>query len=118
MAKKRTNSKKSVRTKSEKKSQDLEKNSEVSKEVISKIAKDLLTGNDKNPYYYGSIVIQNLDELQNHLHNFSEHEAGWLADWIDYLGDNHTAIKIRENPNEFKTIINERYLELKKLKER
>ena len=101
MAKKRTNSKKSRRPQSE-------------KEEISEIAKKILTGDGKNPYYYGGIAIQNFDQLQDHLQDFSEHEAGWLADWIDYLGDNRTALKIREIPSEFKTIINERYIELKR----
>ena len=104
MAKKRTNSKKSSRTESK-------------KGEISETAKKVLSGDGKNPYYYGGIAIQNFDELQDHLKNFPEHEVSWLADWIDYLGDNRTAVKIRESPSEFKTIINERYLELKKLME-
>ena len=105
MTKKRTNSKtksRKNRTRSEKKSN-------------TKIAQEILSGDGKNPYYYGGITIQNLDELQEHLHNFSEHEANWLADWIDYLGDNQTAKTIRTKPAEFRSIINNRYLELKNI---
>jgi len=115
MAKKRTNSKKDSGKKIEKVTKKVEKSKELKMGNDTKIAKQLLSGDGKNPYYYGGITIQNFEELQDHLKNFSEHEVGWLADWIDYLGDNRTAVKIRETPTEFKTIINERYLELKRL---
>ena len=109
MAKKRTNSNRSRGNRTRNK-----KESVSSKEEISEIAEEVLNGVDKNPYYYGSITIQNFDQLQNHLQNFSVQEAGWLADWIDYLGDTRTAVQIREAPTEFKNIINKRYIELKK----
>jgi len=115
MAKKRTNTKKDGGKKIEKVTKKVEKSKELKMGNDTKIAKQLLSGNGKNPYYYGGITIQNFEELQDHLKNFPEHEVGWLADWIDYLGDNRTAVKIRETPTEFKTIINERYLELKRL---
>jgi len=115
MAKKRTNSKKDSRKKFEKVTKNVEKTKELKMGKDSEIAKQLLSGDGKNPYYYGGITIQNFDDLQDHLQNFPENEVGWLADWIDYLGDNRTAVKIRETPSEFKTIINERYIELKRL---
>ena len=115
MAKKRTNYKKSSRKETEKVSEHEQKSKELKMGNEAVVAKQLLSGDGKNPYYYGGITIQNFDDLQDHLKNFPENEVGWLADWIDYLGDNRTAVKIRESPSEFKTIINERYLELKKL---
>ena len=115
MAKNRKSSNKNIRKKSEKVLENDQEVATKSYEDKSEIAMKVLIGKGKNPYYYGGITIQNFEELQDHLKNFSEHEAGWLADWIDYLGDNRTAVKIREEPSEFKTIINQRYLELKRL---
>jgi hypothetical protein len=117
LAKKRSNN----RTSSRKKSSSVRKtsgnnrtnNKQTSKDMAA-IAKAVLTGEGKNPYYYRDVSIQNFHELLDYLQQFSEHEAGWLADWIDYLGDNQTAVRIRDTPSEFKTIIDNRYQELKR----
>ena len=81
---------------------------------LTKLAQQVMYGDGKNPYYFGGTEIRNFNELQNYLNDFKDHEAVWLADWIDYLGDDKTAEKIREEPSKFKNIINTRYSELKK----
>ena len=53
-------------------------------------------------------------EGQIRIHEFRDEHAPWIADWIEYLGDNKTAKKIRDAPGEFKEIISNRYEELKK----
>jgi hypothetical protein len=116
MAKKKTNANRNSKKKSGKVTEKNEKSTvkQKSKENIAEIARSVLTGEGKNPYYYGGITIQNFHELLDYLQQFSENEVKWLADWIDYLGDDQTAEKIRETPSEFRTIINHRYQELKR----
>jgi hypothetical protein len=117
MAKKRSNNRTNSRKKNSNVSKASDKNittANTSSKNIAEIAQVVLTGEGKNPYYYRDVSIQNFHQLLDYLQQFSEHEAGWLADWIDYLGDNQTAEKIRETPSEFKTIIDNRYQELKR----
>ena len=83
-------------------------------ENLTELAQQVMYGNGKNPYYFGGTEIRNLKDLHEYLNDFKDHEAVWLADWIDYLGDDKTAEKIREAPSKFKNIINTRYSELKK----
>ncbi|RZN37178.1 MAG: hypothetical protein EFT35_06710 [Methanophagales archaeon ANME-1-THS] len=82
----------------------------------AEIATSLLTPAGKNPYYLirgtDCIAINNLAELKDRIDMFMENEAGWVASWIEYLGDKETADKIRATPNEFKGIISARYEEL------
>jgi len=71
----------------------------------------------KNPYLLirgskNTVFIENFQELQDNLDLFTEKDARWLASWIEYLGDKQTANRIRETPNEFEEIINERYNQL------
>ena len=122
LAKKRTNPKTNTRANTKSKNNETikmtEQNTVRVTENVTELAHRVLTGEGKNPYYYSGITIQNFHELLDYLQQFSEHEANWLADWIDYLGDTQTALKIRETPSEFKTIINNRYNELKRIAEK
>ena len=72
---------------------------------------------EKSPYYLirgaECISIGNFLDLRDELDLFVEAEAGWLASWIEYLGDKETADKIREMPSEFKRIVIERCNELR-----
>jgi hypothetical protein len=81
---------------------------------LSPLAEGMFLAYGKNPYVKGDITIHNLDELQSNLESFEHHEAPWLADWIDYLGDAETAKMIRTEPSSFKKIIHQRWSELKK----
>lgn len=87
------------------------------KEQKSVIAASVFRPVEKNPYYLlrgaECIALENFFDLENKLDLFVEAEAGWLASWIEYLGDNGTATKIREMPGEFRKIVNERYNELR-----
>jgi hypothetical protein len=71
---------------------------------------------EKNPYYLlrgaECITVEDFSDLKEHIDLFVEAEAGWLASWIEYLGDNGTANKIREMPGELRRIVIERYNEL------
>jgi dienelactone hydrolase len=72
---------------------------------------------EKNPYYLlrgtGCITIADFYDLAENIDLFAEAEAGWLASWIEYLGDKETANKIREIPGELKRIVIDRYNELR-----
>jgi len=71
---------------------------------------------EKNPYYLfrgaECVTIGNFVDLKDKIDLFGEAEAGWLASWIEYLGDKETANKIREMPRELGRIVIERYKEL------
>jgi hypothetical protein len=45
---------------------------------------------------------------------FEHHEARWVADWLEYLGDAETAKRIRDEPSRFRKIVHERREELRK----
>jgi hypothetical protein len=81
---------------------------------LSPLAEGMFLASGKNPYVKGDIAIHNLDELERNISAFEHHEAPWLADWIDYLGDAQTAKMIRAEPAGFKKIIHQRWSELKK----
>ncbi len=81
--------------------------------ILTKLASSLFEPEGKNPYYMGDgRAIKNLTELKENLDSLSDNEAHWLASWIEYLGDEETAKRIRAAPDTFKAIINERYTEL------
>lgn len=80
---------------------------------LTQMAKKLFEATGKNPYYRGEKVIRNFRELWENLADFRGEEAQWVASWIEYLGDAATAMKIRENPREFKELIGQRYDELR-----
>ena len=83
-----------------------------SKGVLMDLAKKMFDPVKKNPYYLGERAIRNFRELRQNLGLFTEKEAIWVADWLEYLGDPKTARKIRENSQDFKAIIMNRYAEL------
>jgi hypothetical protein len=72
---------------------------------------------EKNPYYLfrgaECVTIGNFSDLKDKIDLFVEAEAGWLASWIEYLGDKETANKIRGMPREIRKIVIERYKELR-----
>lgn len=82
---------------------------------LKETAARLFSPEEKNPYYKGGTAIKNLEELKNHLQDFEEHEATWLASWFDYLGDSTLTSRIERNPKDFKKIILERRKQLKKI---
>ncbi len=83
------------------------------KKELARLANSLFEPVGKEPYYLNQgKAIRNLSELVENLDAFSETEAPWLASWIEYLGDEETAMRIREMPGAFKEVINERYAEL------
>jgi len=71
---------------------------------------------EKNPYYLrrgaACVTIEDFSDLKENIEQFVEAEAGWLALWLEYLGDNQTANKIREMPGDLRRIVVERYNEL------
>ncbi len=77
------------------------------------LAARLRIAEGKNPYYKGEMAIRNLDELDRNLDAFDLHEAPWVADWLEYLGDAETAVRIRREPARFKGIVHERWAQLK-----
>jgi hypothetical protein len=85
------------------------------KEIVSIFAHRMLTTKEKNRYIKGNLVINNLGDMDDNLNSFDKTEAVWVADWIEYLGDQITATQIRTNPMNFKKIIHNRREELKKL---
>lgn len=82
------------------------------KEGLRKKAGLLFKPKDKEPYYHYGRVIHDLRELKEKLDEFRVEEAGWLAQWLAYLGDKQTAKEIREHPEQFKRIIVEHYEKL------
>ena len=90
---------------------------ETEEQRKAEIASSLLRPAGKNPYYLlrgtDCIALNNLAELNEKLDLFEEKEAEWVAAWIEYLGDKETADKIRASPSNFKSIVIERYEELR-----
>jgi len=78
------------------------------------LASKLQIADGRNPYYRGDLTIRNIEELDRNLEVFEHHEAPWVADWLEYLGDAETARRIRAEPGRFKKIVRERWTELKK----
>ena len=87
------------------------------KAELSRLAAALFTPAAKDPYYLNRgaqrVTINNLIDLRDNLDAFTHGEALWLASWIEYLGDPHTAGRIRENPEQLKEIVAGRYDELR-----
>ena len=81
---------------------------------LDALASRLFIADGKAPYYKGDIAIHNLDELDRNIAHLEHHEAKWVADWLEYLGDAETAKRIRDEPSHFKKIVHERREELKK----
>ena len=83
-------------------------------ERLGALASKVYIADGKNPYYRGGLAIRNMEELDQSIGTFEHHEAPWVADWLEYLGDAGTARRIREEPARFKKIVQERWGELKR----
>jgi hypothetical protein len=81
---------------------------------LGPLAAKLFIADGKNPYYKGNLAIRNLEELNQNLATLEHHEAPWVADWLEYLGDAESAKRIREEPAHFRKVVHERWSELKK----
>jgi hypothetical protein len=55
-----------------------------------------------------------LRELRDRIDEFTEKDALSIASWIEYLGDEDTARRIRVSPAEFKRILRDRFSQLKR----
>lgn len=77
------------------------------------IARRLFHPTSKNPYVFNGKPLKNLKDLKDYLVAFTGREALWVASWLEYLGDDETAKRIRRKPREFKDIVLKRYNELK-----
>ncbi len=64
----------------------------------------------KNPYYLNGRTLKNLQDLVDNLDAFTGNEGMWVADWIEYLGDDVLAALIRNWPEDFKQIVIARYI--------
>lgn len=92
-----------------------DKRTKAAREVeLSPLAEHMFLADGKEPYLKDGRALRNLEELTQNIASFEHHEALWVADWIQYLGDKETAGRIREAPAHFKRIITERHAELKK----
>jgi len=98
----------------EKRAEKKFENMAVVSETLDNLAKRMLLAEGKNPYLRGTLSIRNLEELSQNIETFEHHEAPWVADWIEYLGDTVTAKKIRDDPARFKRTVGERFTELKR----
>jgi hypothetical protein len=90
------------------------KSAKKAREDLKTMAKNLFEAAGKEAYYLGDKAIHNIQDLVDNLEHFTEREAEWVADWIDYLGDGKTAKNIRKKKGDFVKIIQKRYKELKK----
>ncbi len=80
---------------------------------VVEVARKLFHPTEREPYYLRDLAIRNFDELHANLERFTEEQAGWVADWVQYLGDEETARRIRKETKEFKKIIAQRHQELR-----
>lgn len=81
---------------------------------LKDIANRLFKPEGKNPYIFNGKPLKNLQDLKDYLVAFTGVEALWVASWIEYLGDDETAERIRRRPGDFKQIILGRYRELRR----
>jgi hypothetical protein len=107
--------KKGISKKSHKRKKEVSGNKterRFNREELAGISAKLFSPLEKNPYYHGDKAIRNFRELDESLDEFTENEAGWVASWIEYLGDTITATRIRQTPDRFREIIKIRFNEL------
>jgi hypothetical protein len=83
-------------------------------ENMASLAMRMFGADGKNPYYRGEMVIRNLDELDRNIALFEQSEAGWVADWLEYLGDAQTARRIHDEPSGLGRIVHERAEQLRR----
>jgi|AGTN01.2.fsa_nt_gi hypothetical protein len=81
---------------------------------MKRIARALFRPREKNPYIFNGKPLADLQELTDYLVAFTGKEGLWVASWLEYLGDEETADRIRRQPGDFKKIVAERCRELKK----
>ncbi len=79
---------------------------------LAETARKLFHPTQREPYYLRDLAIRNFDELYANLERFTEEQAGWVADWVAYLGDPDTAREIRREAKRFKSVIAGRHKEL------
>ncbi|MBI4361940.1 MAG: hypothetical protein HY558_02070 [Euryarchaeota archaeon] len=84
-------------------------------EPMRETARRLFHPTEREPYYLRDLALRNFDELHEHIGEFTEEQARWVADWVEYLGDPETAKRIRGQTREFRKIIDERHRELARL---
>jgi hypothetical protein len=77
------------------------------------LARRLFSPAGKNPYVFNGKPLKNLKDLKDYLVAFTGREALWVASWVEYLGDEELARRIRDRPGSFKELILKRYNELK-----
>ena len=81
---------------------------------MKRIARALFRPREKNPYIFNGKPLADLQELTDYLVAFTGKECLWVASWLEYLGDQEIADRIRRQPGDFKKIVAKRCHELKK----
>jgi hypothetical protein len=102
--------KKSVRKQISNKPEEQEVNADEELEALACL---LLHPENKNPYYLDDKALKNLKDLVDNLDSFSGNEGQWVAAWLEYLGDEDLAVRIRNWPDDFKQLVIARYNKLK-----
>lgn len=82
-------------------------------EEMAELADKMFHPRDKNPYYLNGRALNNLQDLVDNLDSFTGNEGLWVADWLEYLGDEYVAALIRNWPDDFKQIVMARYIKLR-----
>jgi hypothetical protein len=81
---------------------------------LKKTARAVFRPREKNPYVFNGKPLADLQELTDYLVAFTGKEGLWVASWLEYLGDDDVAERIRRHPGDFKKIVADRCHELKK----
>ncbi len=81
---------------------------------LKKTARAVFRPREKNPYVFNGKPLADLQELTDYLVAFTGKEGLWVASWLEYLGDDEVAERIRRHPGDFKKIVADRCHELKK----
>jgi len=84
----------------------------IDKEMAA-LAKAMLHPAGKNPYYLNGKALYNMQDLVNNLDDFTGNEGAWVAEWLNYLGDEDVATRIQTWPDDFKQIVIARCNKLK-----
>ena len=90
---------------------------QTKKQELYRLATALFTPREKRPFLFNNgsrtVRITNLEELCENLDRCPVEDSLRLASWIEYLGDEQTAQRLRETPAGFRKIITGRYEELR-----
>jgi hypothetical protein len=84
---------------------------EIDEEVVA-LAENMFRPRNKNPYYLNDKALNNLQDLVDNIDSFTGNEGLWVADWLEYLGDEYVAALIRNWPDDFKQLVIARYNKL------